>query len=132
MCSSDLEVARIDSRVKAVAFFDTYFQAAHLLLEHGLQKPLLYGYSTSAGGYLGVFNQATQDAIAYQITNTRHGDFSDVGTWVDRADDSGRRAGAAILDCMRSFLTKHLKGDDDHFLDNPTAKYPEIVKFQKK
>lgn len=36
-----------------------------------------------------------------------------------------------MIDGMLSFLKKHLKGEDDHLLDNPRAKYPEIVRFQK-
>lgn len=126
------EVGRIDLRVKAVVFFDAYFQAANSLVQFGLQKPLLYGYSTQAGGDLRLFNKATLDAVAFQITNTRHGDFSDTGVWIDRADNAGRRAGAAVIDCTLSFLKKHLQGEDDHLLDDPAAKYPEILKFQKK
>ncbi|MBI4661731.1 MAG: hypothetical protein HY735_23150, partial [Verrucomicrobia bacterium] len=126
------EIARIDPRVKASVHLDAYYQAATTLLQTGMGKPLLYTYSTQAGGLLTLYNRATQDAYSLQIANTRHGDFGDNGAWIDKGGEAGQRIGLALNACMLSFLNKHLKGQDDRLLDNPAAKYPEIVRFQKK
>jgi predicted dienelactone hydrolase len=126
------EIARIDARVKASVHLDAYYQAATTLLQAGMGKPLLYTYSTQAGGLQTLYNRATQDAYSLQIAGTRHGDFGDNGAWIDKGDEAGRRIGLALNACMLSFLDKYLKGQDDHLLDNPSARYPEVLKFLKK
>ena len=137
------EFGRTDPRFRAVALLDCFLQGFPLSVEKGLPVPVFQLFRDE--------NMATSDAIAAlestpvvdlfrhtrtnaylcQVKGTVHLQFKDLYT-SDRASKSGRLAEEALRACLVSFFKRHLKGEDDAFLEAPTAAFPAIFYFKKK
>jgi hypothetical protein len=85
------------------------------------------------------------NAYWVKLISTVHANFGDIGLIDDSASlqafvgtpVSGQfLAPARVTQIVRayllSFFNKYLKGEDDHFLDGPSADYPEVEEFMKK
>ena len=125
------EVARTDSRCRAVIILEGYWQNAGTLLASGLRQPCLSIYQGGAGDS-SLFRKLTQDAIWFQIRGpTMHDQFSDY-YWLAAPDDldGGREIARTISDYTLWFLNKYLKGINDPM---PRLEdYPRIINFEQK
>ena len=130
------ELARIDPRVKATVFLDSYLQEANALKNSGLQKPFLALYEVNNPvpefDRLDFFNKATNTAYFAQIKSTEHWHFWDGIPWILTPTPANRRLSMVQSVLMVSFFNKHLKGEDDHLLENPTGTFQEITGFRKR
>jgi dienelactone hydrolase len=130
------EFTRIDDRVKATVFLDAYFQNADTLKARGMQKPFLALYEVSNPlpefDRLAFFNKATNTAYFAQLKGTEHWHFWDAIPWILTPTASNRRLSMIQNALIVSFFNKHLKGEDDHLLDDPTGAYPEVAGFRRR
>lgn len=78
-----------------------------------------------------LFSKAIRDSYWIQISNTVHADFR-MEHWSSANPGSGQEAVRTINAYVRSFLDKHLKGQDDHLLDGRSPDYPRVSSFRKK
>ena len=133
------EVCRTDSRCKAGAHMDGPFIVTSLRKPGAVQQPFMimqqdydFDYDVGLWGDLRkVFDALTHDAYRLKIRGATHGSFAEYELVVT-GDAFARRNAAVIRSCLLSFFNKHLRGQDDHLLDNPAAAYPEINGFIRK
>jgi hypothetical protein len=79
-----------------------------------------------------LFDLAVTNAIIFQIRNTWHFSFFDFGWFFLQQPTASR-----VMDaCLVSFFKRHLKGVDDHFLDQAPPAYPgenhEVFNYRRK
>jgi dienelactone hydrolase len=69
-----------------------------------------------------------KDAYFFRISGTTHAYFGDY-LWFQIKN---ARVGTLTKHSVTSFFNKHLRGVDDHFLDNPASEYPEVIDFVRR
>jgi dienelactone hydrolase len=69
-----------------------------------------------------------KDAYFFRVSGTTHGYFGDYLWYRIR----NLRVGTLTKRSVTSFFNKHLRGVDDHFLDNPASAYPEVIDFVRR
>lgn len=52
--------------------------------------------------------------------------------WIDQPTAAGREASLTIRECVRAFFQKHLIGEAEQLLDDPTTRLPRIINFMRK
>lgn len=130
-------VSYADPRIKAAVLYDAAFWAAPEVTSSGLNKPFLCinattelepGWSAPA---IALFNQATQDAMFFQIDGTYHTEFSDI-ILMDYPGVTERQRTALIVDYTRAFFNHYLLGTTEPLLNAPTSNGATIVNWLKK
>jgi dienelactone hydrolase len=125
------EICRTDPRVKATALLEAYLQNARDVAFAGVQKPVL-GLYNATSFFTTPYDQTTADAYWMRIQGSDHQTFADWHGWIYAPTAATRAASTAIKACVLSFFDKHLRGVDDHLLDDPSANFPQITGFMKK
>jgi dienelactone hydrolase len=126
------EACRIEDRLKAAVLLDAYFGSVPDLLKSGLNKPFLTMMNPGGSGdNTRLFNKSAKDAYQLSIKDAAHEAFTD-NAWTVGPTTASRRRAQAMNACLLSFFNKHLKGMDDHLLDNPGAVHPDVIAFRKK
>jgi hypothetical protein len=119
-------------RLKAAVLLDACFGSVPTLLKNGLGKPFLTMMNPGGSGdNTTLFNKSAKDAYQLSIKDASHEAFTD-NAWTVGPSTASRRRAQAMTACLLSFFNKHLKGMDDHLLDNPGAVHPDVIAFRKK
>ncbi|MHC1769443.1 MAG: alpha/beta hydrolase family protein [Verrucomicrobiia bacterium] len=124
------EALHLEERLKAAVLLDGYFDSTASVLKSGLVKPFMAMMNPSGSGdNATLFNKTAKDAYQLTIRGSTHEMFTD-NAWIVTPTAVSR---AQAMDaCMLSFFDKHLRGQDDGLLQNPTSTLPDVVSFRKK
>ncbi len=92
-----------------------------------------------------VYSHFVTNAYWVKVSGTVHGSFADPGLIFDSASmnalwgtpTSGQflapaRVSHIVRAYLLSFFNKHLRGEEDHLLDAPSADFPEVMQFLRK
>lgn len=146
------EACRSDPRFKAGINIDgTIFNP--VLLETPLEKPFLMLRADVADTPLpdgrpddrkAVIEAMARDGYLMRILGSIHISYSDVPlvaspSSVQSNFGSARhpmldrsRITEIVSTCVLSFMNKYLVNDDDHLLDDPVSRFPEVMEFLRK
>ncbi|MEI6085197.1 MAG: hypothetical protein WCS70_12965 [Verrucomicrobiota bacterium] len=131
------DLCRLDARVKAAVLYDAAFWIAPELSQNGLNKPFLCINATTelqagwAAAAIALFNQATHDALFFQINGTYHAEFSDI-ILMDYPGTTELQQTALIVNYTRAFFNHYLRGTTEPLLNAPTSNGATIVNWMKK
>ena len=120
------DVSRTDTRVKAAVLYDAAFWSATGVTLNGLSKPFLCIHSMRPPTpdwplpAIDLVNRASKDAYFFQITDSDHGNFSDVRL-IDKPTPFNYQTTALILRYTRAFFDHYLLGQTTPLLDGPPA-----------
>ena len=126
------EACRQEGGLKAAVLLDAYFDSTSTALKNGLAKPFLAMMNPGGSGDNStLFNKSTMDACQLSIKDVSHEMFTD-NAWIVGPSTATRRRALAMNACLVSFFNKYLKGTDNLLMENPGAKYPDVISFRKK
>jgi dienelactone hydrolase len=129
------ETCRTNAHVKAAVLFDAFLPGLPNLNQFGLQKPFLTMTHTNGAinwqDNQALYNLSTNHPVYLEIQGIDHFTFSFLA-WLRSPTLASRRASLAINACTVSFFKRHLKSEDDGFLNVATNLYPEIVNLRRK
>lgn len=129
--ATSIEVAQAHPQCKAAVNLDG--GVPHDYLRAGYSKAaLMIGNGEAGWDHHRVLREfvesLSKDACFFRISGTTHGNFGDYGWFVKK----NARVGTLTKCSVTSFFNKHLRGVDDHFLDNPASEYPEVIDFVRR
>ena len=144
------EFCRVDPRCRAGVNMDGSFVIPEVV-QQGLARPfmILHGdYPDSVEAMddqKKVYERLVAQAYWVKLTNTVHTSFGEAALLFDSLSfqtrfgapppdrqTSGVRTSQISRAYLVSFFNKHLKNQDDHLLDGPSAAFPEVMEFLKK
>jgi hypothetical protein len=86
----------------------------------------------SRNSFRAMFDGMTHDAYWVPLKDSTHCDFNET-PWFDSPPSPTLTRRALVQDrYVVSFFRKHLRNEDDHLLDAPSADYPEVDGFLRK
>lgn len=121
------EACRVDDRLKGAVLLDPYL-AVVSVAQKGLSRPYL---NMAGSPDSTLFAKTSTNAYQLTINGASHESYTD-NAWTIGPNTASRRQARAMEACMVSFFDKHLKGVDDHLLDDPRASHPDVVGFRRK
>ena len=128
-----IELCATEPRCRAAVTLDGVLHSH--LLDLGFDKPFLMLTATVGETFLDPHRNRMRaffdkfvapGAYWVRINGSAHRDF-DSGNWFRSPGNTRFRV--VIRDYLRSFFKKHLRGENDHLLDGPSAAYPEANPF---
>jgi pimeloyl-ACP methyl ester carboxylesterase len=123
------EFCRIDPRCLAAIPLDPGGESGGVLAL-GLQKPFLQ-INNGSNGDTALCQKAVRDAVWFQISSTRHGNFADFYWWEFPSTlASAREATQTISAYTLWFLNKYLKGSSDPM--PALTDHPRVINLTQK